>query len=327
MDEFEPIRRAMHPAVETDPDAEARAWARVQAKIDRVERDPGQPRGPQGGRRAIAVVAAVLGLALLLSVVPALLPDEVAPPRAAKALLAELATTAWVQPALVAAPGEYIYDHRRERRLESGMDIESGITWRSLVEVDTEQWLATDGSGRILRRFGEVEFVSPQDERLWIEAGRPPTSDGAVQDELLEPGAADVLDLSTLPTEPRSLLATIEERQIVGGPPGDVQTFDIIVQLLADPGASPALRAALFEAAGLLDGVEATGERLDPMGREGLGLALEDRRERIEIIVDPDDARLLSALETHGARELETWTAYIATGITTSVTERPTAPQ
>jgi len=53
----------------------------------------------------------------------------------------------------------------------------------------------------------------------------------------------------------------------VGGPPGDWETFAIIGDLLRETHAPPALRAALYEVAANLSGVEYIGEVKDAVGR------------------------------------------------------------
>lgn len=329
MDEFEQIRRAMQPTPDVDPEAEERAWKRLETTIAEGEGDRapgGFPSSPNryGRRRVIVAIAAVLALGLVIALVPTFLPEEIVPPRTAKAYIDELAATAEAEPALVAGEGEYVYNHSRAHSLQYNTNVDTGLTWRTFVDIDREQWLANDGSGRLVRRYSNVEFITPGDRHRWIEAGRPPLSVGVVQDDRLAPGDADVLDLSALPTEPEALLVEIEQREIVGGPPGDVQTFDIVAQLLGDPGASPELRGALFEVAGLLDGVELTGQRTDPLGRQGIGIALEDGRKRVEIIVAATDSRLLAHLTTHRRRDnLDSWTAHLGTGVTSSTGEQP----
>lgn len=325
MDELDAIRRAMYPASDVDREAADRALERLRERMDKRELaslGSTQHRARRVRLIRVAAIAAIFGVALVF--VPALMPDQVVERPTAQAVLADLARTAARQPALVAGPGQYVYTATREHRLESGRTVVDMASWRYVVDIEIERWVAPDGSGRILRRFGEVEFLTSADERAWREAGRPPTSDAEVQDERLDPGEIPLLDLAGLPTEPVALLSRLEERQIVGGPPGDVQTFDIASQLLGDPAASPALRAALFDIAGMLEGVRSLGNRTDPLGREGVAVELASPRTTVQVIVDTTDAGLLATITTyHKHEDVETWIAYGPRGIVSSTGERP----
>ena len=92
---------------------------------------------------------------------------------------------------------------------------------------------------------------------------------------------------------PDALLQVIEDRTIVGGPPGDAETFVLIGDLLRETYASPALRAALYEVAAGLPGVELIGNVRDASGRPGVAVAYEHDGARNELIFDPETAAML----------------------------------
>jgi hypothetical protein len=165
------------------------------------------------------------------------------------------------------------------------------------VSETREAWIGADGSGRIFSTYGEVSFPSAQDRAAWVAAGSPDLGGGETNDEGFGPGEMRFLDLSTLPTDPQELQVLIEEREIVGGPPGDWETFVLVGDLLRETYAPPALRAALYEVAANLSGVEYLGRVRDKAGRVGLAVAsTHDGIQRV-MIFDPETAQLLGETE------------------------------
>jgi hypothetical protein len=69
--------------------------------------------------------------------------------------------------------------------------------------------------------------------------------------------------------------------------------FKEIGDLLRETGASPALRAALYEVAAGLPGVELVGEVSDGLGRSGIAVAYVREKVRFEFIFDPATSNLL----------------------------------
>ena len=126
-----------------------------------------------------------------------------------------------------------------------------------------------------------------------MAAGSPDLRDGATSDDAFAAGGLYFVDLSGLPTDPDALLQVIEDRTIVGGPPGDAETFTLIGDLLRETYASPALRAALYEVAASLPGVELIGDVRDASGRPGVAVAYPHDGTRNELIFDPETAVML----------------------------------
>ena len=129
------------------------------------------------------------------------------------------------------------------------------------------------------------------------------------------------------------LRAKIESREIESGPPGDAETFTIIGDLLRETYAPPALRAALYQVAAGLPGVELVGETKDHEGRDGVGVAYTSEGIRHELIFDPDTSALLGEQDvvvdpapTHldvGAGTVLGWAAYLSSGVVDSISDRP----
>ena len=79
----------------------------------------------------------------------------------------------------------------------------------------------------------------------------------------------------------------------MGGDSADWVSFQIIGEMLQGTYASPALRAALYEVAASLPGVDYVGRVTDELGRPGLAVAYAHDGIRDEMIFDPDTAQLL----------------------------------
>jgi hypothetical protein len=172
-----------------------------------------------------------------------------------------------------------------------------GTNFSFTLPTTREAWIGPDGSGRLVSRVGEPSFPSPEDRAAWVAAGSPDLGGGKTTDETYGPGKLHFLDVSALPTDPQELQALIEEREIVGGPPGDWETFRIVGDLLRETHAPPALRAALYQVAANLPEVEYLGRMKDAAGRPGLAVASTHDGFRREMIFDPETAELLGERE------------------------------
>ena len=71
--------------------------------------------------------------------------------------------------------------------------------------------------------------------------------------------------------------------------------FQLAGEALADPRATPAQRAALFEVLARVPGVVALGSRTDALGRRGLAFTMRDELDpsRTTLLVDPETSQLL----------------------------------
>lgn len=153
-----------------------------------------------------------------------------------------------------------------------------GANWPLFVERDVARtWYRADDSGRSVTD-GQLTYFTEADRQA--DQGlhdTPVPSDvsyGAGQYPL------DVGDLSSLSTDPAVLLGQLRDRSGVTGTspeppisPGPGQGADtgmlwgVIQSLIDAPEATPAQRAALFEVAAGLEGVQVTQAATDPVGR------------------------------------------------------------
>ena len=204
-----------------------------------------------------------------------------------------------------------------------------------LMPVTREIWIGPDGSGRLLETNGTPTFLTPHDKAVWEAAGRPSLDGGKTSDEAFGRGGLYYLDLSKLPTDTAALRRLIVERKIEGGPAGDAETFTIIGDLLRETYASPALRAALYQVAAGLPGVELIGTVKDEAGRTGIAVGYTSNGYRQELIFDPTTAALLgeqsvvadaAKVKPHEpAGTVVGWSVYLASGVVDSTSQRAQA--
>jgi hypothetical protein len=170
---------------------------------------------------------------------------------------------------------------------------------RSELRGTEELWLASDGSGRALDHVGGLDPDSPTAKAL--DAYRKKGFlDASFKANDSDAGAPAYRDLSEKSTVPDQLREQIESGDLKGPFPhsGDraAVTYDTVLDLLGAPAiyAPPKVRAALFEVAAQLPGVELVGEVTDPVGRPGVAVGLTNNGIRREMIFDPRTAALLA---------------------------------
>ncbi|MEA2332601.1 MAG: hypothetical protein QOH58_2739 [Thermoleophilaceae bacterium] len=248
---------------------------------------------PAGTAVAAAVIAAVLLGGGASSV------DS-----AAAAALRDAAAVARSQPATpLPREGEYLYVRVTSRPslalaasppFQRGIDSEEDFGFSVVVPSVQEVWVGEDG-GRVRNANGQPAFVTDRDRRAWIAAGRPPLPGN----EVFEDDFDTPLVRLDLPTDPDALYERLE-REVAerGSDHGPAYMFtELVADWLRAWGATPAQRAALFEVAARIPGVEALGPRTDPAGREGLGFAMRDEDDnRVTLIVDPRTSQLLGEI-------------------------------
>jgi hypothetical protein len=285
MDELELTRKALRgPAA--DPAARERVRARLVVAI--------AGEGRRRRRRVFAAAAAIAAVLAAILVTTLALPFG--PPSAAASELRRLGAVAAASPAPKIGPGEYVLAHSEELSLELRTDVVAGASFTVLSRLDIQTWIASDGSG--FRRIEVISsgFAAPADREAWEAAGRPDVPRaGDIELKPYSAGKAPWFDLSVLPNAaPQSLLDALRSGLPVRRPPGDDQVFLLIGQLLAQGNASPELRSKLFEVAAELEGVELVGEVADPLGRQGIALAVDGAGSRTQLVFDPESAELLA---------------------------------
>ncbi|HEX5713969.1 MAG TPA: hypothetical protein VFX85_11700 [Solirubrobacterales bacterium] len=207
-----------------------------------------------------------------------------------------------------------------DRQLRSG-----GNAMPALVATLKQVWMDPDGKTRERETLDRVEFLSAGDQRRWESAGSPPPFeyDPAEHDVGRDGSGRPVKDyrsrafrgrreftymsrLSQLPTEPEALRLAAEHRRSSGAPldpsPARSQrgggTVERLLEILSEPMASPALRAAAFEALAEIPGIGFERGVADVAGRRGDAIAW-TRGEGFghRFIFDPRTARILAEAE------------------------------
>ncbi len=332
-DELELVRAHRAPTTPADPEAREHAWAAVLAAQARAGRgaapdhasDP--PAGPlrwrrrtaprraahdaRTGRRprrswarpagvaaGLAVAAAATAALVLPSGDGGLRPLGAAPASAAEALgRAAQAAAGNGTPAL--GPGQVLYVRERSAYLATFGDPPPFSTRTPRVRTT---WAARDGSGRYVERTaGRPEFPGPRDRERWKAAGRPELGSPAPDSLAMRPHRFDfgahglsLRELEALPTEPRALHAALVAAAGDAGSSREQEAFVIVGDLLRSAPVPPRLRAALYRATALIDGVRLVGAVRDPLGRPGLAVELTDGDLLHQLVFDPETSALLA---------------------------------
>jgi hypothetical protein len=287
MDGSELIRRALGEPPD-DQDAIERARSRL---LDAIHTEEIRRRRR---RRFLLPAAATMALVVAAAVVVALVGPIGGSTAAAAAELRHLGTIASSAGEPNLGEGEYLRLLSDELRPEARTEI-GGDSFTLIARLRIQTWIAGDGSSFRRTEWISSEFASDADRRSWEEAGEPNVPHaGDIDDESSQRNGYFWVDLSGVPHEAAQLLAALRSGSILPRSPGDDQVFLLIGDLLAQGDAPPELRAALFEAAARLEGIEEAGAVTDPLGRDGVALAIDGASMRTQLVFDTETADLLS---------------------------------
>jgi hypothetical protein len=283
MDEFELARRVLKDPPD-DPGATERALARLDEAMDAPR------RGHRRHSRTWLAVAAVF-VALLVGTLTVVQPFGDASAGAAE--LRQLGGLARGIPNTSLSDGQFYFLRDEEEGISSVQNISDGSRYAYAVHDSVRTWIAADGSGYRETTYSSVHFVTPADRATWVAEGRYDIPQpGDVDTMRFAKGEVEGMDTSALSTDPVELDAQLR------GDPGikdDRQLYEEIGNLLYQSGASPQLRAALFEVAARIAGVQLIGTVTDPLGRTGIALALDDiEGRRTQLVFDPSTSNLLA---------------------------------
>jgi hypothetical protein len=296
-----------------DERAKARAFARLRkAQADEEVGASPAPSSPE--RRWVALVGALVGLSIIVTVAVTALPPESGGPRVTAA--SELRRLARVASSQAAPPQLDRYPIVREALLTEEFRVGStGFT--TVLRQAITGWIGPDGSGRRRIEVLDASFATPQDEEAWRELGSPDVlaEPGDVTIENYGPGELQFYDLDQLPLDDTSALREAIQSGALGkGNRTPENLFSTIGSALTQPDASPEVRAALFRLASTLEGVRLLPQdTTDPLGRPGVGVALASSGFDSQIIVDPGTSRILARVDRPlgGVEGPVTWTAYL----------------
>ena len=317
MPELELVRRLYPEPLGAADASRTRARTVLAARIE--------ARRPRRRRLALAAAAAAVALAAAALVGLGTRGDSTA--SAATVALRKAAAVARAQPPLHRpGPGEYLYVKSVDAYL--GTAVYSGnVSFSALTPHVREVWLGPAG-GRVRVRTGRAEFVSERDRQTWIELGRPNLGDRGGDDMRVPP--ARPLDL---PADPDALWDRLERDAQHGGSSVPDQMFTLVGDSLRETSATPAQRAALYEVAARIPGVELLGRVTDRSGRPGVAVARVDEANRIRytLIFDPKTSALLGEEQAvvdgnalgYPAGTVIGYATYVRSGIVDSLGRRP----
>jgi hypothetical protein len=195
----------------------------------------------------------------------------------------------------------------------------------ALVPATKQVWMAPDGKTHVRETLGKVEFLSSADRQHWEGAGSPPpwefdsadhhvTRDGSgnLRKEFASQSFRGrheftyMRRLSQLPTEPEALRLSVEHRPTAGSPLAASPatsvrgggTVEKLLEILAEPLAPPAVRAAAFNALAEIPDIGLERGVADGAGRKGdaIGWTREGGFGR-RFIFDPLTSKVLSQAE------------------------------
>jgi hypothetical protein len=233
-----------------------------------------------------ALAAAVAAVAVLVST------GSNGTSNAAAATLNKAAMIARMQAPLLLGSGQYLYTKSVDAYTSTTTDGTNAYT--VLIPHVREIWLGPDG-GRLYETSGAPQFLTAADRQDWLAAGSPNLTQAPMETKLPPTPALD------LPTDPDALYtrltqqasATGNEASATGNPL-PVEMFNLIGDSLRESAATPAQRAALYQVAARLPGIELLGTVTDSAGRTGIGVAISDHGIRFTLILDPNTSALLA---------------------------------
>jgi len=163
-------------------------------------------------------------------------------------------------------------------------------------------WLGLDGSGRSEGIVEPPRFLTETDRQAYDRyvASRASQGRNAPFDFGTGPyertyGATELtfFDFTDLPTNVETLKDMVVDREIIGGPPGDWETFNLSADIMTWGYAPPELRAALFEVMADLPGIELMGRTEDALGRVGVAIGYTHDGERQELLLQRGTGQVL----------------------------------
>jgi hypothetical protein len=162
-----------------------------------------------------------------------------------------------------------------------------------LVPHVREIWQGPEG-GLLDSWSGEPRFLSERDRQRWIAAGRPNLrGDGHGR------AAIERQQRSDLPTNPDALFERLEDEARGHSEGTHRQMFTRLGDYLRETNITPAQRAALYEVAARIPGVELVGRVRDPVGRPGVAVAMAQRSDGVRhtLVIEPKTGTLLAEQE------------------------------
>jgi hypothetical protein len=192
-------------------------------------------------------------------------------------------------------------------------DVNNG-TAQATIGLSVQKWSTASGQTCTSITAQPAQFASPSEQTAWLGLNllvtpNPPTASQCLQgvgsaappDAIT--GAGQVIDVSSLPSDPPALAQELESGatgipaldQLLPDLAAPNPGFQRAAMLLIGPtsGATPQFESTLYQAIALLPGVTALGPMTTHNGESGQGYASGPGSGQSTIIVDPSTGRLL----------------------------------
>jgi hypothetical protein len=295
MDELDALRAFRQDVPAACPAAKQTAWAALEARIERVEQSTQRWRWTP--RRLVPLTAAVLLVIGVTVAGPLLGTRDHTSSAAAEELnaLAKVASTRSSDTSLTRVlQGQYAYTRSVSLIANFSVNVDNQQQASALVPVTREIWIGPDGSGRIRQVAGEPTPLAGAADSL--------QTDYLTYDQTFAPGGLTppleawgftTEELLQLAEDPQALDAALRAKAAGTKNPVEYETFFVVGDMLRETVAPSQLRAALYQVAADIDGVELLGATTDEAGRPGLAVAMTHAGVRHELIFDPETSALL----------------------------------
>lgn len=258
--------------------------ARARARLALVERIEGRSRR-RLPRRALLPAAGLAAAAAAFAIALVGVGDQASVDASAAAVLRDAAVKVKAQEP--AGDGDVLYVKSVDAYLSTWADVGN---FSVLVPHVREIWQGPRG-GLLNTSSGKPKFLSERDRQRWIAAGRPNVYEGDTRSMRLERQRA-----SDLPSEPGALFERLEAEARGHSEGTHRQMFTRLGDYLRETNITPEQRAALYEVAARIPGVELVGAEHDPVGRKGIAVAMEQRSDGVRhtLVLDPATGTLLA---------------------------------
>ena len=179
------------------------------------------------------------------------------------------------------APGQYLYTKSVDAYLSTtGGTRPDGTTWEYSVLVPNDaRDLArprTRPAGCTRREESRV-WLSERDRQAWIADGRPDLGSRHVGHAARRRGGSTGQMTSLdLPSDPDALYAHAQAEAEGNGNGTYPEMFTLVGDALRENYTTPAQRAALYEVAARLPGIELAGRTVDAAGRPAIAVGMEN---------------------------------------------------
>jgi hypothetical protein len=278
--------RELFPESVVDGAARNRVRGAVAARAYDRRRRRGRLYVPAAGLAAAAAVATAVLLVTGTSATPN---------AAAARLLRQAAAAVRQEPGLgTLGPDQFLYTSSTNEYLDT-YALQSG-SFAVMLPNTREVWLRRDGTGWLHEVTRAPRFLTDRDRQAWIDAGRPSLGIGTTDTVLRNSdGPTPPMASLDLPTDPDVLYAKLHHDAAGFGDRTYAEMFVMIGDDLRENYTTPAQRAALFEVAARLPGIQIVQGARDAAGRLADAVAIYDasHHERTALLFDPQTRALL----------------------------------